>query len=429
MFALKHVTPDFDMSQFERAFSINFNISECSNLPSFNQSQQAPDNVSSCINKLLDSEDEVDAREDKQKQALRIANKLKLQQKTKKNHQNGDSEVNFGEKIHNFYGGSLETEFIQENAYTSLKLSKKTILEQESEQLAILVYHDTLNNQFVDVVREMLCLSDYYYKSPLMYTYRTSESQAYPEFELLLMRSFDQLSPQMAHLIIPHEVGSEDYLKLMRNLVSNESGGAILVLRAVCIKQRLKDRLEYIEQSHYSNQTAGIYEDVETFWPFFTICSNKIIRKILPSLGKLYEDSSTRPLSKFLAPLRGSHGHESFKNENFSFVLIRPHAVKQGLPKILARLSQCGFEVVAIKKTQIQSDMVDELGACKVPERGAQNFTPMIREMWARDLLENECVVMVVKRVNAVYQLHVLAGLEAPNDDSNSYGGNGAGGI
>jgi len=101
--------------------------------------------------------------------------------------------------------------------------------------------------------------------------------------------------------------------------------------------------------------------------------------------------------------------------------------VKQGLTKILARLSQCGFEVVAIKKTQIQSDMVDELGACKVPERGAQNFTPMIREMWARDLLENECVVMVVKRINAVYQLHVLAGLEAPNEDGNNYGGSGYG--
>ena len=30
---------------------------------------------------------------------------------------------------------------------------------------------------------------------------------------------------------------------------------------------------------------------------------------------------------------------------------------------------------------------------------------------------------MVVKRINAVYQLHVLGGLEAPNEDSNNYGG------
>jgi len=89
---------------------------------------------------------------------------------------------------------------------------------------------------------------------------------------------------------------------------------------------------------------------------------------------------------------------------------VRPHAVKQGLTKILGRIAQCGFEVVAIRKVQVQVDQLEELGACKAPDIQRQGMIPMIREMWSKDLLDSECVVMVVKRVNAVYQMHILAG-------------------
>ena len=188
-----------------------------------------------------------------------------------------------------------------------------------------------------------------------------------------------------------------------------------MVIRAICAKERISQQLEHMRNEWYTSSNPGLYQSVACSFPWTVIINNKAISKILPHIGRLHEDSSTRPLAKFLAPFKSTTGHENFKIESFSFMLVRPHAIKQSLHRILGRLASTGFEIVALKKCQVNEDMVEDLGACRNDDQ--TNCAPMLRDMWMKELLENECVVMVVKRINAVYQLYCLAGPENPAEN------------
>ena len=303
----------------------------------------------------------------------------------------------------------LDLETVDEHDTMTTQLSKIQMLEEEAEELTILLYTGELNHQFNDILDKLSSIDETPYavhsRRANMSRYGTINTKTYPLFELIGFRSFPNVNFETAQLLNPYEHGDDNYWDFIDELTTNS--GCLVVFRAISAKQKLAEYIDYKRQQGYVN-TSDLYYSVEPHFPFHQISSTSAILRILPLVGKLHGDSSTRSVVRFLAPKNGDiGGHHPITQETFSFLLIRPHAIKASLPPILARLASAGFEVVAMEKVRVAADEVDDIGACKIPPEPPYHV-PMIRELWSRELLESDCVVIVVKRVNAVYQLYRL---------------------